>query len=543
MLTVDPYPYQNHAIDMGLDRGNLLLAYGMGLGKTLVQMGICEELLGNGESTLNAIVVPASLKWQWAQALVWGTDVEPREFRLKGQKISIPERRHAVVIDGTPEKRDVLYKYCREYRPNYVILGYENVVNDWREVHRLQPDLIALDEATAIKTFNASRTKRVKEWWAPYRYALTGTPIDNRADELYSIMEWVDEVALGRWKHFDKSFITRDGYGKVKRYKNLNVLHSKIQPFVARKTRFDPDVKGFMPKDYHKEYYADLIGKAKALYKRISKELEEALQEIVGFGGFDLGAYYAGTQQNFGSKEQGDAMSMFSAMTMLCDHPMLLLESAQKFEDFIHSEKEKPVQQGSAYAYDLLLRGELDWINPKVIVPKFEDMMDQVKDILDERKENKVIVFSFAKMMLRMFQGVIGSDNSVIFDGDMNAAEKEVAKQRFKTDPKIRVFLSSDAGGLGVDLPEANYLINYNHPWSAGKADQRNSRHIRAGSSWEEVWVLNFLVNGSVEEWKYEVLDTKRRVGSAILDGGPTQNGVITFDAGSLLSWLQNNTV
>ena len=553
MLTVKPFPYQNAAIDKALDRGNLLIAYGMGLGKTLVQIAICEELLGQDEVTLNAIVVPASLKWQWAQALVWATDVQSRDIRVKGQRITVPMKHHAVVIDGSPQKRDEDYAYIRKYRPDYVVLGYENVVNDARQVRRIKPDLIAGDEITAIKSFNAERSLAFKEWDAPYRYGLTGTPIDNRPEELYSIMEWISPGELGHFKHFDRAYIVRDGYGRPKRYKNLDVLHQKTKSFVARKTRFDPDVAPFMPKDVHLEFYSDLTGKARDLYKVIAAELIEHLQQMSGWSGFDLSAYYTGTGQQGGTAEQGDAMARFGAMSMLCDHPQLLLDSARRFEEWFAEAMEidaesagqadLPPVRGSKYAWQLLQAGELDWITDKVTSPKFEDSLEKIHDILDEREENKVIVFSFSKKMLRLFRNRLGAEQCVIFDGDMNSGEKEAAKQKFKKSPKVRVFLSSDAGGMGVDLPEANYLINYNHPWSAGKADQRNSRHVRAGSAWDQVWVLNYIVKGSVEEWKFNVLETKRKVGSAILDGGPTKQGVITFDAGSLLEWLLANTV
>jgi SNF2 family DNA or RNA helicase len=550
MLTVEPYPYQDEAIDMALDRGNLLIAYGMGLGKTLVQIAIAEMLMAEDEVTCAALVVPASLKWQWAQALVWATDVTPRDIVLKPrskhpQRITIPEPHHAVVIDGTPEKRDLQYKFIRQYRPDYVILGYENVVNDWRQVKRIHPDLIALDEATAIKSFNAERSQKVKDWWATYRYALTGTPIDNRADELFSIMEWVDPDALGRSDLFDKAYVRRDQHGKVKAYKNLDVLHKKTHGFVARKTRFDPEVAPFMPKDFHKEFYVELTGKTRKAYKEVKTDLIERLQEIVGYGMFDIGAYYSGEGQQGGSVEQGEAMAAFGALAMLVDHPMLLLESAKKFDSWMDSAKSDETfvgkQTGSKYAWQLLQDGALDWITPKSTSPKFDLALDEISNILDERDENKVILFSFSKTMLRLFQKALPKGSSVIFDGDLSSVEKERAKQEFKTDPKTRVFLSSDAGGMGVDLPEANYLINYNHPWSAGKADQRNSRHIRAGSKWDEVWVLNFIVEDSVEHWKYHVLDLKRRVGSAILDGGPTTKGTIEFDVSSLLQFLQDS--
>lgn len=556
MLKVEPFPYQDEAIDMALDRGNLLIAYGMGLGKTLVQLAICETLLGENEVSLNALVVPSALKWQWAQAIVWATDVQPRDIVLKPrskspQRITVPAQHQAVVIDGTPEKRDQQYRYIREYRPDYVILGYENVVNDWREVLRMKPDLVALDEATAIKSFEAERSKKVKELRSEFRYALTGTPIDNRPEELYSIMEWVDPDELGRFDLFDRAYISRDGYGRPKRYKNLDVLHQKTKTFVARKTRFDPEVAPFMPKDFHKEFTVELVGKSRTMYNKIAADLAERLGEMVGMGGFDIAAYYSGEGSGGGDQAQGDAMARFGALSMLCDHPRLLVESAQNFDAWLEKAKAAdeddlptPPSVGSKYAWELLQDGELDWVNTKnTTSPKFEETLEEIGNILDEREQNKVILFSFSKTMLRLFRDALPKGISVIFDGDMNSVEKEQAKQRFKTDPKVRVFLSSDAGGMGVDLPEANYLINYNHPWSAGKADQRNSRHIRAGSKWDEVWVLNFLVQDSVEDWKYQVLDLKRRVGSAILDGAPTQKGVINFDVGSLLQWLNDHSL
>lgn len=547
MLRVTPHPYQDEAIDLALDRGNLLIAYGMGLGKTLIQMAISEELLAEDEVTLNAFVVPASLKWQWAQALVWGTDVHSREIRVRGQKIRIPIQSECVVIDGTKEKRDRQYKYIQDHRPEYVILGYENVVNDWRFVKRMKPELIALDEATAIKSFGSERSQMIKDWWAPYRYALTGTPIDNRPEELFSIMEWVDPDELGRWDLFDKAFIVRDRFGRQRRVKNIDILHKKTRKFMARKTRFDPDVKTYMPKDYERQYYINLTGKAREMYQQIAKELASDLDEIGSIAGFDLAAYYSGMSVGGGSEEQGRAMSKFGALAMLCDHPMLLVESARKFETWLTDTADGSTRksEGSKYAWELYEEGRLDWVTDKIKVPKFEAALEEILNLTDEDPRTKVILFSFSKAILRYFRDRLKAEGveSVIFDGDMTAGEREAAKMRFKREDQVRVFLSSDAGGMGVDLPEANYLINYNHPWSAGKADQRNSRHIRAGSKWDEVWVLDYIVKGSVEEWKYEVLGLKRKIGSAILDGTPTKDGVIEHDVASLARWLGSGSL
>jgi SNF2 family DNA or RNA helicase len=532
------HPYQDEAVDRALDRGNLLIAYGMGLGKTYIQLAICEELLGDEEVEVNALVVPASLKWQWAQNIARATDVETRVISMKDEKITVPAQHHCVVVTGTAAQRADLLAYAKRVRPDYVILGYNNVVDDWRAVKRLNPDLIAADEITAIKSFTAERSKALKEWSAPYRFGHTGTPVDNRPEELYSIMEWISPGELGRFDLYDKTYIVRDSYGKPKRYKHLDVLHVKTKAFCARKTRFDSDVAPYMPKDYHKEYFVELGGKTKALYRKIATELTEDLEDMPGRIGWDVESYYRGDVVNLGNAEQGNAMAKFLALSMLCDHPALLLHSANLFDEDFHSGR--PVIRGSKYAWKLLKEGHLTGFE-KIKSSKTEEVIDKTWDILDESDSSKILIFSFSKKMLDILAARFKT-GYVLFTGDLNTAEKEAAKMKFKRDPKTRLFLSSDAGGMGVDLPEANYLINFNHPWSAGKSDQRNSRHIRADSKWDEVFVLNYLVTGSVEEWKFNVLDLKRRVGSAIMDGAPTaRGGSIKYDVSQLRKWLKEH--
>lgn len=540
MLVVDPYPYQDAAIDLGLERGNLLLAYGMGLGKTLIQIGICEELLGENEVSLNAIVVPASLKWQWAQAIAWATDVPKREIRLKNSRIIVPTEDSCIVIDGTPKKREAAYRRARDNRPDYVVLGYDNVVNDMRDVRRLRPELIALDEATAIKSFGAERSLRIKQWRAPFRYALTGTPVDNRADELFSIMEWVDADELGRFDLFEKAFIIRDGYGRVKSYKHLDVLHKKTKTFVARKTRFDPDVAPYMPKDFSKDYYTRLTPSVRKLYNEIAEELIEDLGDLVGIANFDLAAFYRGDSSG-GSEEQGRAASKMMALAMLTVEPSMLVRSAMQFDaDF---RAERPNIRGSKYLWELWHDGRLEGLKGN---QKMDDVLEEIRNIVDDHPKSKVIVFSFYKGSLQEMDTRLQDMNIgfVHYNGTLTSPQKEDAKQRFKTDPSTRVFLSTDAGGMGVDLPEANYLVNFDPQWAAGKMDQRDSRHIRAGSEWDEVFILNFMVEDSIEEWKYEVLGLKRRLGSAILDGGETAAmGIIVNDVESLRNWLLSHKV
>jgi SNF2 family DNA or RNA helicase len=122
----------------------------------------------------------------------------------------------------------------------------------------------------------------------------------------------------------------------------------------------------------------------------------------------------------------------------------------------------------------------------------------------------------------------------------MNSKEKEESKVLFQTSKEVRVLVSTDAGGYGVDLPQANLLINYDLPWSSGTAVQRNSRIRRASSTWKSVIIQDFLMEDSIEERQYQMLNQKTAVANAIIDGeGINTKGGVDLTVGSLLNFLQ----
>lgn len=532
MLTVDLHPYQEEAVDRAVERGSLLIAYTMGLGKTLVALATIEELIAEGAVQQSLLVVPAGLKWQWAESIAKFTDIASRRIQLrKGVHIWVPEQFACVVVDGTPDKRKEAYQQALRDRPEFVIVSYEQVRNDFRWIRKMKPDCIVLDEASAIKGFRAKRTKLAKRLDAPFRLALTGTPVENRPEELYSIMEWVDPKVLGRFDLFDRSFIVRNNWGGVVRYKNLQVLHKKIGTAMVRRTREDPDVAKYLPKVQESVKYVDLNPKLGKLYRRIVHDLSEALDEANMTQAFDLTQYYAGTLTNEIGSAAGGIMARTSALLMLCDHPHLLRRSAEKY---LAGDGE-----GSAYAATLLEEGLL------VDAPsvKLDTVVADVTDILEAEPHSKVILFSFYRDMVAELAAHIGrtgvAGHGVTYTGDMSVKQKAAARVQFQSDPDCRLFVSSDSGGYGVDLPQANYLINFDLAWSAGKMDQRNSRHVRVGSTHEKVHVINYLVAGSIEERTYEMLAMKRKVASATLDGfGADSKGVIENRVGSLTSYL-----
>lgn len=493
-------PFQKEAYDTILENGSCVLAYHMGLGKTVLTIAVIEELLETEQIRECLIVVPASLKYQWEKEIHRFSDCAS-----------------VIVVDGPPQKRKRQYLAAANYE--YVILTYEQVVNDWPMVKRLGHGAVVIDEATAIKNPAALRTKAIKQMKGDYRLALTGQPVENKPEELFSILEWVDKDVLGRFDIFDQTFIVRDGFGQPKRYKNLPMLREQVEGVVIRKRRDDPDVVASLPKVEEKTILVQMDPKGAKLYESIADDLFGLLTSMKGGGGFDIFAHYGKADGGGeGNQAQGEIMTRLLCLRMLCDHPDLIRYSADLYDETSSPDFES-MQAGSKYASYLMANDALKGVTKH---PKLDATVETIHEILKEDPRNKVVVFSFFKEMLAILGETVEEKTKTktsTFTGDMNARQREAEKRRFQDDPETRVFLSSDAGGYGVDLPQANYLISTDLPWSAGKLDQRNARIIRLSSEWESVMLINMLIKGSVEERQYDMLDQKRKIAGAFLDG------------------------
>jgi SNF2 family DNA or RNA helicase len=200
------------------------------------------------------------------------------------------------------------------------------------------------------------------------------------------------------------------------------------------------------------------------------------------------------------------------------------------------------VSGGSVYAHELAQGGALASITR---APKIDATVELIEEILDASPENKVVLFSFFTPSLNVLQERIKRfTESVQFKGSMNAIQRDKAKEEFQSNPHCRVFLSSDAGGYGVDLPNANFLINLDLPWSSGRLVQRNSRIIRTSSTFKNVTLINMLMQGSIEERQYDMLTAKKQIAEAILDGkGIDMEGKLTLNLATLTTFLQTSEV
>lgn len=507
------YPYQEEALEV-MAESNTLLAFDMGCGKTITTLAAIEEL--REEQPLSVLVLtPNSVKWQWAHEITKFTDQE------------------ATVIDGTPAQRVTTYRNMPTPVP-YLVMTYGTFMRDFDKLPTLH--VIVLDEATAIKSFKSQRSKRVKKIAknVPIRFALTGTPIENgKLEELFSIMEFVNPKVLGKWWTFESTHVVRNQMGWVERYKNVDQFYTKISQSTVRRTHDDPEVAKYLPTVIAPDPIVVPFRRyAQNLYDRVEAEVLSDLDAMVESMGrwypVNVAAEYAAvpTISTRPERDRGALMSKITVLRMLADHPDVVRMSGLR-------------ANGSKYARHLLQDGQLDRPVQEGSA-KLDAMTEYVTDFLDISDRNKVVIFSTYVDMLPKIQEALGSYRCVLFHGGLPDKERDTVKAQFQTDRATRVFISSDAGGYGVDLPQANLLVNYDQPWQAGMAKQRNARIRRAASTWTNVTVQDFLTAGSIEERIWRMVGHKQAVSAAAIDGrGITKDGEIASTLDSLRTFLK----
>lgn len=342
-----------------LEQRKVVVAYDMGTGKTPITIAVTEQLLEDGKAECGIVVVPSSLKYQWKQQLGVFTN---------GARV--------LVIDGDPRERVRMYQKAARYLYEYIIISYDTLVRDFDKVSALPMDFMVCDEATAIKSFRAQRSKAIKKLRPKYRFALTGQPVENRPEELFSIMQWVDPKVLGSFMMFEKTFIVRSkSTGQVLRYRNLKVLNKALSQSMVRKKRTDPDVVEEMPLVSEETYTVPFDDKGDKLYRTIGKELLNLLYTMPK-GSFNIFSHYGMSDDKEAMQARGDVMARLTALRMLCDHPYLLVRSAQDYADTQNKDKQK----GSKYCFELKQRGLLEGVKK---TPKLDETVDLIKELLE----------------------------------------------------------------------------------------------------------------------------------------------------------------
>ncbi len=512
-------PYQMEASKLITTRGRALLALDLGTGKTVVSLHAIEELRERGEVTTALLVMSSSLTVQWANRIKEFTDQD------------------CIVIDGsmTPAKRKKAYQEALQERPSYVVMGLRQVVSDAWFVEALKPELGLVDEVTSIKNFRPQQTKTIKNSVrTPYRIGLTAEPIENgKAEEVFSIMEWIDDSVFGNWRSFEADYIDRNQYTNIiTGYRNVDKLHARLMTACVNKRRDDPEVAEFMPTVEEYNVHVDMDPRTKELYDYIARDLLAELRMAGPSISLDLSRYYEGGDASEGDSSTGRITSRLLALHLLLDDPQLLRASAEAYDD-------PDSDHGSKYASQLRADGRL--LPEGTHGAKLDACVELVEEYMAEDERHKVIVFCRFKGILPMLAERLDKYGPVLFHGGMNGKERAEAIAQFGEDPDTRLFLSSDAGGYGVDLFMASHLINYDRPLSSGALKQRNGRHVRASSTFRNVFIDNLIVADSVEEYQGSKLDFKNKVAGAIVGGRMSvPGGKLESTARSLTKFLED---
>ena len=438
-------PYQREGMLHLVFNERALLADDMGLGKT-IQAIAAAELLRQLKGVARVLVVcPASLKGEWQEQIA----------RFSGATTLL-------VTGGRPAR---LAQYARPAFFN--VANYEQVVVDAAEINQtLRPDLVILDEAQRIKNWHTKTARAVKSLASPYAFVLTGTPIENRIDEIYSIVQYLDPGLLGPLFRFNRDYYELDERGRPIGYKNLDELMRRLRPVMLRRRK--SDVEHELPGRTVKNY---LVGMAEEQRLRYEEYKAQAARLASAAKRRPL------TQQEFERLQR-----LLACMRMLCDTPFILDPGCR-------------------------------------VSPKLEELERVLSDLLAD-PDRKVIVFSEWERMLVLVRELAEDLGIEVawHTGSVPQDRRRAEIARFKQDPGCRLFLSTDSGSVGLNLQVASAVINLDLPWNPAKLEQRIARAWRKNQM-RTVDVINLVTEDSIEHAMLHVLSQKQMLAEGVLDG------------------------
>lgn len=445
LVKADLYDYQKEGVLFAFRAGRALLADEMGLGKTIQAIATAE--LYKKEMGINCvyIICPTSLKYQW---------------RAEIEKFS---NSSVTVIEGSIIKRREQYEKNDSF---YKILTYNVVARDYVYINTADPDLIVLDEAQRIKNWDTKIARSVKKLNAPYRLALTGTPLENKLEDLYSIVQFLDQYLLGPLYLLLYRHQAKDEYGVVRGYRNLNEIYKKMKGVMLR--RLKKHVLKQLPPRVDRNLLVPMTPR--------QMELHQAYQTDVA----QLVAKWR--RHNFLSeKDRLRLMGSLQMMRMSCD---------------------------STYIVDQKYRSDTK--------------VDELFYILEEhlaQGDNKVVIFSQWARMTKLIAGELEDHNIpfVHLHGGVPSVDRGALLDQFREDDDCRVFLSTDAGGVGLNLQKASLVVNMDLPWNPAVLEQRIGRVYRLGQE-KGVQVINLISEGTIEHEMVSKLLFKSSLAEAVLD-------------------------
>jgi SNF2 family DNA or RNA helicase len=440
LLRIPLYDFQARGAVFLACRVRSILGDDMGLGKTPQTMAAIELLARERGVRRVLVVAPASVKYQWEGEIRKFTD------------------RSVQVVEGLKDAREEQYTAEAFYK----LVNYEQVVRDLELMNAWRPDVVVLDEAQRIKNWESKTSRAVKKLQSRYAIVLTGTPLENRLEELYSIVQFVDDRRLGPAFEFLHEHRVLDAKGNLTGYRNLNKIRERLAPILLRRTR--AEVLGQLPERTDSTRYVELTDAQRRPYEGQQINLARLLSKGV-----------------LTDLDRKRILACIINMRLVCDSTFLLDKQTN-------------------------------------VSPKLDEFAEVIEDLMSSG-EHKAVVFSQWETMLNKAAEVL-DDLGVgyaMLHGGLQGKDRRAVLEQFKQEG-CRVFLSTDAGGVGLNLQLADTVINLELPWNPAVLEQRIARVHRMGQK-RPVRVVNFVTRDSIEERVLKAIEAKRNLFGGVFDG------------------------
>ena len=441
LLRQELLPYQLDGVAFAAGSGRAILADDMGLGKTVQGIGTAELLARLAGIERVLVICPASVKSQW---------------RLEIERFTSRDCR---LVLGSAAERALQYAEGGFF----TVCNYEQVLRDLDAIERVAWDLIILDEGQRIKNWEAKTSRIIKGLVSPYALVLSGTPLENRLEELYSVVQFIDNRRLGPAFQFYHRHRVVTEEGRLLGYKNLDDLRERLKVLLLRRTRAgvirqlperSTEIRRIPPTDEQLEIHDS--------HRRIISTI--------------LNKKY------------------FSEMDLLRLQKELLICR---------------LAADSTYLADKL-------------EPSYSSKLEELDVLLEElvsEEERKIVLFSEWTTMLDLIEPLLDKRQTgfVRLDGSVPQKKRQVLIQRFRDDPGCRLFITTNAGAVGLNLQAADTVINVDLPWNPAVLEQRISRVHRMGQK-RPVQVYLLVTEDTLEEGMLNTLEAKRELALAALD-------------------------
>ncbi|MGX5609411.1 DEAD/DEAH box helicase [Bacillus cereus] len=578
-MTINPYDFQKVAVAWAVTpKGKRAQIYGglladtMGLGKTIEALAISGYLKQMGKVKKCLVICPATLKMQW------------------GQEIQKFTKEKAVIIEGTKKKRLKLYEKVKEEQPFYTVINYELLIQrekaqpsdddatskktdkkkrqktkqekgdyiDLKYILENDYDMVVIDESHRMKNPDTLTSIAIRHIQPEYRLLMTGTPIEKDLQNIFQLMDYISPNIFShesidfetRRKLFEDRFliISWNPFTKWNRekmvvgVKNIGILRQLVAPYMLRRTT--DDVSDELPKmvGHASCTVLDWSPEQKALYNDLKKELlalEEQKKKIK-------------TPED-AEKIDNKTNEILLYMLEVCDHPELLLMSKSPWAKQLAM---KRLGNNKAFSTPPKLKWSLDKVeeimrdtDQKIVIFSRFERMTQIlrreiteisKKLAKEKNSQKPMDFG-----IMMYTGETPKGckwkNAIEKAGEeagkldcINCPFLRECNSRtksawfFQNYDNARVIVMTDAGNYGVNLQSGKHLMNYTLPDSFSKYDQRNGRVQRLGSTHDQVFIYNPVVQGGLDEKKFRnILEQKELAGFIVEKNEDEKEAVI----------------